>query len=249
MPIQCPNWPFKTTRWPRDPGHRKDRSPTAVRAPASTSRHRGPPSSAGWCQQLDGGPCPRRRAPVCDPTPGAKRWPSRFQRQHASQTLEDKTGQQHIARDFKNKSVITRVCVCILQSDTTLKLIVLHLQQHVIDSLICTGRHSGKRVLIPRITLSPSDTGFPFTLRRRQFPVRPAFSMTINKSQGQTLDHVGLYLPEPVFTHGQLHVYVALSRARSFDSITVVTDKCTVNATSGQLQYETVNTVYKEIFN
>jgi hypothetical protein len=30
--------------------------------------------------------------------------------------------------------------------------------------------------------------------------------MTINKAQGQTLEHVGLCLTEPVFTHGQLCV-------------------------------------------
>jgi ATP-dependent DNA helicase PIF1 len=42
----------------------------------------------------------------------------------------------------------------------------------------------------------------PFTLRRRQFPVRPAFAMTINKAQGQTLKMVGIFLPKPVFTHG-----------------------------------------------
>jgi ATP-dependent DNA helicase PIF1 len=32
----------------------------------------------------------------------------------------------------------------------------------------------------------------PFTLRRRQFPIRLAYAMTINKSQGQTLRNVGL---------------------------------------------------------
>jgi len=31
---------------------------------------------------------------------------------------------------------------------------------------------------------------------------------------GQTLDCVGIYLPDPVFSHSQL--YVAMSRARSF---------------------------------
>jgi len=50
----------------------------------------------------------------------------------------------------------------------------------------------------------------PFTLRCRQFPVRPAFAMTINKAQRQTLKMVGIFLPKPVFTHGQL--YVAMSR-------------------------------------
>lgn len=66
-------------------------------------------------------------------------------------------------------------------------------------------------VIIPRIVLAPSDTNLPFILRRRQFPVTLAFSMTITKSQGQTFNHVGIDMQTPVFSHGQL--YVALSRA------------------------------------
>ncbi|KAK1345859.1 hypothetical protein QTO34_008324 [Cnephaeus nilssonii] len=64
------------------------------------------------------------------------------------------------------------------------------------------GSAEGKVVLIPRIDLSPSDTGLPFKLIQRQFPMMPAFAMTINKSQRQTLDKVGIFLPEPVFRHG-----------------------------------------------
>jgi len=44
--------------------------------------------------------------------------------------------------------------------------------------------------------------------------------MTINKSQGQTVPNVGVYLPEPVFSHGQL--YVALSRATARSNIKIL---------------------------
>lgn len=43
--------------------------------------------------------------------------------------------------------------------------------------------------------------------------------MTINKSQGQTIEHVGIYLPQPVFSHGQL--YVALSRCPTFANLNI----------------------------
>ncbi|CAJ0648245.1 15802_t:CDS:1, partial [Entrophospora sp. SA101] len=45
--------------------------------------------------------------------------------------------------------------------------------------------------------MSTEDAGLPFMLKRKQFPVQPAFSLTINKPQGQTLSHIGLYLPQP----------------------------------------------------
>jgi ATP-dependent exoDNAse (exonuclease V) alpha subunit len=47
--------------------------------------------------------------------------------------------------------------------------------------------------------------------------------LTINKSQGQTFDKICLYLSRPVFSHGQL--YIALSRVRSLDSLSVVSEK------------------------
>ena len=59
----------------------------------------------------------------------------------------------------------------------------------------------------------------PFILRRRQFPIQLAFAMTINKSQGQTFEEVGLFLERDVFSHGQL--YVALSRVKHPNQLTV----------------------------
>ncbi|XP_022843247.1 uncharacterized protein LOC111366784 [Olea europaea var. sylvestris] len=74
-------------------------------------------------------------------------------------------------------------------------------------------------MFLRNINLSEGDKhSVPF--KRTQFPIRPCFAMTINKDQGQTLDFVGLYLPEPAFSHGQL--YVTLSRARTRENIKVL---------------------------
>jgi hypothetical protein len=44
--------------------------------------------------------------------------------------------------------------------------------------------------------------------------------MTINKSQGQSVKHVGLNLSKPAFTHGQF--YVAISRVTLVSNIKMI---------------------------
>lgn len=83
---------------------------------------------------------------------------------------------------------------------------------------------------------------------RRQFPIVPAFAMTINKSQGQTIERAGIYLSSAVFAHGQLHV--ALSRYRNRDNIKIYVKP--MKEQQGELPYDgrifTPNVVYREVF-
>jgi hypothetical protein len=57
--------------------------------------------------------------------------------------------------------------------------------------------NSEVKILLPRIPIIPIDVPI-------QFPIRLAFVMTINKSQGQTISVCGLDLSTSCFSHGQL---------------------------------------------
>ena len=116
--------------------------------------------------------------------------------------------------------------------------VIKQMSDHVLDAVVATGEHAGERLFIPRIPMTTDPERYPFHMTRRQFPVRLAFAITANKSQGQTLKKVGIYLGSNFFSHGQF--YVACSRVQSSKNLKIyIKDKA-------QIPY-TDNVVYKEI--
>ncbi|CAN0874968.1 ATP-dependent DNA helicase PIF1 [Linum grandiflorum] len=118
----------------------------------------------------------------------------------------------------------------------------LHFKQYTIVMLLrnlnpAAGLCNGTRILLTNL----GTNVIRGLIVGGQYPIRLCYAMTINKSQGQTLEHIGVYLTTPVFGHGQL--YVALSRVRSAAGIHIVLpDDDTIAPET------TRNIVYDEIF-
>ncbi|KAH7681228.1 DNA helicase protein [Dioscorea alata] len=121
------------------------------------------------------------------------------------------------------------------------RLIITQMHHNILEAVIISGSNIGDKVYIPRIIMPVQQGKWPFIMCRKQFPVKLSYAMTINKSQGQTLELVGLFLPKPVFSHGQL--YVALSRVSSVEGLKVL-----ILDDNGKNTNKTKNVVYKEIF-
>lgn len=121
------------------------------------------------------------------------------------------------------------------------RMVVTKCLKHCVECEVISGGYKGTRHFIPRMELSPTETRLPFRLCRKQMPLQICYAMTINKAQGQSLEKVALYLPKPVFTHGQL--YVAISRVTSPEGLRLF-----INDEEGETTHITDNVVYKEIF-
>src|SRR5260370_37790140 len=116
--------------------------------------------------------------------------------------------------------------------------ILTRYSNRVLEVCLLTGEQAGQTVFIPRVANQPGEEDVPFKFIRCQFPIRLCFSMTINKSQGQTVKFVVLDLRSPAFTHGQF--YVAVSRVTSVSNIKVIWNESDEEA-------KTQNVVYEEV--
>ena len=137
------------------------------------------------------------------------------------------------------------------------RMILQEAKPYVLRCMVINGRQAGEIVYLPRFLFKHEGADQPLRWQRRQFPVRPCWAMTINKSQGQTFIHVAICLvqivdnghaqdgrvlvsvaPAEVFGHGQF--YVGASRSGNPTRVCVYT-------TADQMDKDTIiNVVYPE---
>ena len=118
------------------------------------------------------------------------------------------------------------------------KLIIKNMFEHIIEAVIINGPGKGKTVTIPRITFIEPPKRERTTIWRKQFPIKIAYALTIDKAQGQSLERVGVYLISECFAHGQL--YTAISCAKYPNAISFYIPP-------SQEKYKTKNIVWKEV--
>ena len=122
--------------------------------------------------------------------------------------------------------------------------VVRNLNRHTIEADIATGAYKGKKLLIPRLKFNSDDNLCAFQFSRVQFPIRLAFGITANKSQGQTYSQIGIYLGiNRFFAHGQL--YVALSRVGKRENIAI--SLCEDGSIDANKRGTTTNVVYRQV--
>ena len=89
--------------------------------------------------------------------------------------------------------------------------------EHIIEAEIINGPGKGETVTIPRNTFIEPLKREGTTIRQKQFSIKIAYALTIDKAQGQSLERVGVYLISECFAHGQL--YTDISGAKYLNAI------------------------------
>ena len=110
--------------------------------------------------------------------------------------------------------------------------------KHIIEPEIINGPGKGKTVTIPRNIFIEPFKREGTTIRWKQYLIKIAYALTIDKAQGQSLECVGVYLISECFAHGQL--YTAISCAKYLNAISFYIPP-------SQEKYKTKNIVWKEV--
>lgn len=96
---------------------------------------------------------------------------------------------------------------------------LMHIGRRFLQMQVLTGKSEGSIELFmkARFTVTPDASGLPFVVLRTQYPIIPAYCLSVHKAQGQSLLRLGIVFETDPFTHGQL--YVALSRVGGWDCV------------------------------
>ena len=129
-----------------------------------------------------------------------------------SKLMLKEKGRYMIMKNYDAKRGVINGTLCELVSFT----------RHLLQVKLITGTQEGRIVMLPRcsFTVTSENSGLPFQFTRVQFPIIPAYCVTIHKAQGQTLAKAGLFVDRDCFAHGQL--YTALSRVGGWNALTVL---------------------------
>jgi hypothetical protein len=118
---------------------------------------------------------------------------------------------------------LTRQDVAEDDSKIVFPLILVQFSENIYKGRSCTSR-APCVVPIPVTTTTVQFQGRAFI--RKQFPLKPAFGVTIHKCQGLTLDRIVVSLSR-TFVRSQ--AYVALSRVRKFTDLALFSENVTLN--------------------
>jgi ATP-dependent exoDNAse (exonuclease V) alpha subunit len=119
------------------------------------------------------------------------------------------------------------------------KVVIKTVKKFVIEVFL--PENENKTFLIPRINFKFSAGDSGIQILRKQFPIKLAYALTINKAQRETLDFAAIDLRDNVFAHGQL--YVALSRVRKSENVIILTTETKLIENG----LYTANPVYREL--
>src|SRR5438045_7836211 len=97
------------------------------------------------------------------------------------------------------------------------RVIITRLNQFTVEvkTLLSAANDFTSQVFcLPRINFEFQPSYCPWTVQRRQFPLRLAYATIFNSCQGLTLDKTVLDLRMPVFANCQLYSSISIVRSR-----------------------------------